>query len=142
MSSIPYTAKDLESHNAVSFGIQNSEGKFLTFWHYKFSFRTIPLGKAEANQTPEDAVQQEAWEELGIRVKTMRLLGEDHKVEIREGNTVHIHLYTFLVTAYDGEIQNMEPKKHSAIEWYTFEQLQALHPTSDGTKLFLYSLKR
>jgi 8-oxo-dGTP pyrophosphatase MutT (NUDIX family) len=137
MSSIPYTVKDLESHNAVSFGIENNEGKFLTFWHHKFSFRTIPLGKAEAGQTPEDAVKQEAWEELGIRVKTMQFLGEDSQTEIREGNTVHIHLYTFLVTAYEGEIKNMEPEKHKDIEWHTRKELQSLHPTSDGTMLFL-----
>ncbi len=135
--SIPWTPHDLENHDAISLVIQNNEGKFLTFWHNKFSFRTIPLGKAELGQTPEEAAKQEALEELGITVTSLTLLTTDIKHKVREGKHVEIHLFCFLVTAYEGDIVNNEPHKHKDIEWCDIEELRAIRPTSDATTLFL-----
>lgn len=134
---IPWTSHDLENHDAISLVIQNNEGKILTFWHNKFSFRTIPLGKAEKGQTPEDAAKQEALEELGITVTGLKLLGADMKQKIREGRVVCIHLFCFLVESFEGTITNNEPHKHADIAWCSLDELKALTSTSDATKLFL-----
>uniref|UniRef100_UPI0013D724D1 NUDIX domain-containing protein n=1 Tax=Acinetobacter baumannii TaxID=470 RepID=UPI0013D724D1 len=72
MSAVHLNRRDLENHDAVAMVIKDGLGRILTLYHAKFDFWTLPLGKAEPNQSVEQAAAAEAYEECGIEVREIR----------------------------------------------------------------------
>ncbi len=82
--------------------------------HIKFGVLTIPVGKPEEGETPEEAIAREMREELGVEINRMRKIERvlyysrydgDEKPEL-QANTV------FLVDEFSGTPESIEKHKH------------------------------
>ena len=79
-------------------------------------------GHVEAKESLEDALRREAWEELEIEIDSFQPLGAVYDpVEPAE-------IVIFIVTAWRGEPINAAPEEHSALGWFSVEEL----PSSAG----------
>jgi len=134
---INFTKRDLESHDALGLIVRDTAGHFLCFYHKKFSFWTIPLGKAEVDQTPEQAVVSEAREECGIEVLEVVKRYQATRVYLRESVRVVAFFFLYEIVKFEGQIQNREPHKHLQMVFKSIEELRDLPETSDATKLLI-----
>lgn len=86
-------------------------------------------GHQNLGESHEDALRRELKEELGIvPTRWEFLITVDEPNEAVNGNGQY-HFY--LVTAYDGVPQNLQPEEHSFVEWFEFEKAMNLpfaHP--------------
>lgn len=134
---INYTKRDLESHDALGLVIKDDNNRFLCLYHNKFLFWTIPLGKAEEGQSPEDAVVNEAKEELSIHVKRLKKIFQDTITYKRKGKYIVAFFFLYEINEYEGRVTNAEPEKHADMRYMTLDELRTLPNTSDATKMLL-----
>ncbi len=132
-----YTPGDLENHDAIGMVIQDDHGRILMFYHAKFQFWTIPVGKAEPHQTPYQGMCTEVFEECGITVTAATELKVRQYVYVRQGKPVSVNLHLYQVDVYEGTLQNLEPHKHPEMRFMTREQIKAEPELSDATLLLL-----
>lgn len=86
-------------------------------------------GHQTQGESREDALRRELMEELGIIPTSWKFLLSVDEPNPAENGDGQYHFY--LVTAFDGEPQNLQPGEHAFIEWFDFEQavnLKFAHP--------------
>jgi ADP-ribose pyrophosphatase YjhB (NUDIX family) len=108
----------------------------------------LPGGTVEFHETIKQAACREAAEELGITINEKDLVTV-HIQRIREKydkitNQIQqiLMLYFVEVIKWEGELQNLEPHKHSDLGWFEIDNLpqnlfslnaSALHDIKHGT---------
>lgn len=98
--------------------------KLLLVHNIKKELRIEPPGgkvKTAEGETPQKAAIREPYEELGIDVELLDLLGV-YPTETPEGT---FDAYMYLATR-KGEIVLKEPEKIGHAEWYSWDELQML----------------
>lgn len=108
-----YNADDLKSGKGIGAIIKDNEGNILMQEHIKYGFWTVPVGKVKENQTVEEALKEELFEECNIIIKDYRLLAQREWSYDREGKIVKVDGYLFEILDYVGNIENKEPHKHN-----------------------------
>ena len=76
-------------------------------------------GKVDAGEPWRDAVVREVEEEVGIRLTETRLLC----VVDLMADGQHWVSPVLLATAFEGEPRNVEPEKHSGMDWFALDAL-------------------
>ncbi|MFA5061301.1 MAG: NUDIX hydrolase [Candidatus Pacearchaeota archaeon] len=137
---INYTPGDLIDHHAVSAVIKNSEGDILMQDHVKYGFWTIPIGKAEPNQDPIEAIKQEAFEECNLMIKELKEIAYKEVEYERNENNIKAFTHVYEIISYSGELQNKEPHKHNEQKFMSLEEIKKIPYLSDSTIFFLESL--
>jgi len=92
-------------------------------------------GHVEPGEVPPQTLVRELQEELGITPTTWKYLETISLPADQASDPVTLHLY--LVTAWRGTPSNRQPEEHSAIGWFSMEQVSGLslaHP--DYPELF------
>jgi len=78
----------------------------------------FPGGKAENNETLQECLKRELYEELGIEVEVGAFLcSHKHVLNCKSA----IHLYAYEVTHLSGEFQLMD---HEEIRWVAVDELE------------------
>jgi ADP-ribose pyrophosphatase YjhB (NUDIX family) len=107
------TAEDIVDHEAVAAVIRD-KGMVLVFWHEKYNYFTLPVGKVKIGQSLRDALNEEIFEEIGIEViQCQHLVTFNEDYSRGEDVITHTVQHIFEVTEYRGVIKNAEPEKHS-----------------------------
>lgn len=86
-------------------------------------------GHQNRGESQADALRRELAEELGIVPTRWKFLLTANEPNEAANGAGQYHFY--LVTAYDGAAQNMQPEEHSVVEWFEFEEAMKLpfaHP--------------
>lgn len=84
-------------------------------------FWELPGGKAEANESPEEALRRELAEELGIKARDFNLIGVvRHKYK---ETSLPVTLHFFQVGAFDGE---PSARENQNLRWIGPEDLAEL----------------
>jgi ADP-ribose pyrophosphatase YjhB (NUDIX family) len=113
----------LDHTNKLVAGVFTVEGIYTpVLFHNKFKLWTIPVGKVEINETPQEALEREMLEELGVVIKEYELLISQ---TLEYNNTSHM-AFIYRIHEYDGDIKNKEPFKHRELfmaRYYDFAQL-------------------
>ena len=97
------------------------EGKLPSFW-------VTPGGKIEVNETLEEALIREIWEEVGIReIQIGDMIAEEHKISVLDHFPTHIINYLFLVHTPDCIINTSfatpyEQKNTLQTKWWSIEE--------------------
>ena len=120
---------DLKDHNAVGVVIMKNN-KVLMLDHIKFNMLTIPVGKGDGDESPEDAMIRETEEEIGIKLKKLKQIVYFKNDEVRNGITVHMNSYVYLCENFSGVPYNKEPNKHRDLFWMDFNDFLQLDTIS------------
>lgn len=120
---------DLKDHDAVGVVILKNN-KVLMLDHIKFNMLTIPVGKGDDGESPEDAMIRETQEEIGIRLRNLKQIVHFKNQEIRNGITVHMNSYVYLCESFTGTPYNKEPNKHRDLFWMDFDEFLHLDTIS------------
>jgi 8-oxo-dGTP pyrophosphatase MutT (NUDIX family) len=97
------------------------KGEVLVMDHVKAGSITIPVGKGDDGETPEQAIVREMKEELGVEITEMSC----EQIGWKDGRNPifdHDH-FVFTVIEYKGAIVNLEPTKH---RWVKFASKKAI----------------
>ena len=82
----------------------------------------FPGGHVEPEERPEDALRREVAEELGVELEGVDGAPVLHRVVPGTG----LDLTVWVSRCWRGQITNMQPEEHDAIEWFCFGQLAGL----------------
>lgn len=92
-------------------------------------------GRFEENESPEDCVLREAWEETGLRLESPRYCGIVTFVSDRwEGEYMHL----FHAEAFHGELRDCD---EGVLEWVPKPRFRTL-PQWEGDRIFLDLMER
>lgn len=142
------TSEDIKDHTGVGAVVHHhlNPNLILVFFHKKYQFWTVPVGKTDATDIPwiKKGMKIELKEELNIDSVRMNILGMFAKTYDRGRDIkTYIQSYLFDVYEYAGIPTNAEPHKHSMMEWKTIEELEQFKPRdlSDMTRFYIYLQK-
>jgi 8-oxo-dGTP diphosphatase len=76
-------------------------------------------GHMEAGESPEQTLQRELAEELGITITEWRYIETLHEPGGSKYGKIEYHWY--LVTGWDGTPINVQPEEHDYIQWFSLE---------------------
>jgi ADP-ribose pyrophosphatase len=82
---------------------------------------SLPGGRVEFMERIEDALVRELKEELGIDVEVESLLCVTN--HIVPADNAHWVSPAYLVRPVSGQVQNLEPEKTAAVEWFPLTRL-------------------
>ncbi len=135
-----YNSADLVDHEGVAAVIKNNQGEVLVFFHKKFEFWTIPIGKAESNESVYQGLCTELKEECGIDVIQAKEIATKQYASLREGKEIKLNSHVYEILEYSGEIINGEPNKHPVMKFVSIDELRNEKELSDATILYMETI--
>ncbi len=112
-------------------GIFIREGRALLFKRnskkYYAGLWDIPGGHIKKSEEPEAALRREMQEELGVIPHEFSLFRVYDETDPTSGE--QSRHYVYLVHAWEGEPQNLEPREHSQMGWFSLAELEGLEVT-------------
>ncbi len=88
-------------------------------------------GKFEENESPDECLLREAWEETGLRLTSWRCRGI--VTFLTNGPWEGEYMYLFTADGFEGQLKTCD---EGQLEWISREKLDSL-PKWEGDKIFL-----
>lgn len=95
----------------------------------------LPGGHIEEGESPEEAVQRECREELGIEVTSL----EPYAVHLSDPQ---IRAHGFRVIEWNGSPRNLVPEEHDQLRWASADDLGHLALADPALRLVLFQALR
>ena len=112
MKQIEVVAAIIHDADGRIFATQRGYGDMKDGWEF-------PGGKVEANETPEDALKREIWEELETKIVVEKLLiTVDYDYP-----KFHLTMHCYICSIESG---SLTLKEHEAARWLTMEQINSV----------------
>lgn len=88
----------------------------------------LPGGHMESGESAAEACEREVWEETGLKVKAVRLLGvysnPDQLVVYKDGGKAFFVVLNFEVTVLEGDIGLSD--ETTAFGWFTADEMETM----------------
>lgn len=82
----------------------------------------FPGGHVEDRERAEEALRRELFEEIGVEIGTVGGAPVLHRIDAVTG----LDLTVWLVTSWQGTVENRQPEEHDAVGWFTAKELRPL----------------
>jgi 8-oxo-dGTP pyrophosphatase MutT (NUDIX family) len=120
---------DLLEIPSVSVLVFDERDRALLIRHAEVDAWTTPGGAVEPRESPADAAVREAWEETGLHVELLRLLGvyggPQFTTTYRNGDAVSFAMMVFEGRAIGGELR-ADGEEALELAWFSPEDLAAV----------------
>jgi len=83
----------------------------------------LPGGHCELGESPDQTLDRELQEEIGVIPVLAQPLAEYQVVDATAGET---RLWVYLVIEWHGEPENRLPEEHDTLAWFTVDQASTL----------------
>jgi 8-oxo-dGTP diphosphatase len=113
MKQIEVVAAIIHDAEGRIFATQRGYGEWKDYWEF-------PGGKMEPEETTEEALMREIWEELETRIKVERLV---QTVEW-DYPAFHLIMHCYLCHVESG---HLELKEHEAAKWLNKDELESVN---------------
>jgi 8-oxo-dGTP pyrophosphatase MutT (NUDIX family) len=142
-----WTKEDLQSKYESISCIVRKGNEILVLYHEKLQKWTIPIGKINKGESISECVKREMKEELNIIPTKIKKLGDFTKIYHLEGHDIEIKSHIINIEEYSGEIENLEPHKHTGLMYFTDDVLCEMRGFSDSTNeamrhLIIFPIKK
>jgi len=108
--------------------IFNVHGEILLIQRKDDHLWAMPGGAFEVGETPAEAACREAWEETGIEVEPLALVGVYDSRLCGTVSRAHLYQFVFLCRPYDPDAQPSASNETLDARWYTEGKLPPLSP--------------
>ena len=112
MKNIEVVAAIIHDDNGRIFATQRGYGEFKDYWEF-------PGGKIEPDETRENALQREIWEELETKIIIERMVTTIQY----DYPSFHLVMHCFMCQIMSGRLTL---KEHKAARWLTKEELNSV----------------
>lgn len=109
MKILKVTAGIVKKENKILISQRKKEDKFSLLWEF-------PGGKIEINETPEECLKRELFEELNINVAVGKLFCISNYVI----SDIEIELMVFFIDSFEGDLI---VNAHEQIKWITIDEI-------------------
>jgi 8-oxo-dGTP pyrophosphatase MutT (NUDIX family) len=113
--------------------IEREDGRLLCVWNLRYKGWSLPGGKVEAGETPEQAVARELEEETGMLLKTATPLYDGpHGMKVDSTRGSHVHIFRVKAIGEPREIE-----KNCPVRWLSRSGFLRMSPFAEFyTKVF------
>lgn len=108
--------------------IFNSRGEILLIQRRDNALWAMPGGMLEVGETPAEGVCREAWEETGIAVRPLLLVGVYDSRRVGSRTQRHMIQFVFLCQALEAESQAIITEETLDARWFAEDALPPLSP--------------
>jgi 8-oxo-dGTP pyrophosphatase MutT (NUDIX family) len=108
--------------------IFNARGEILLIQRADDQLWAMPGGAFEVGETPAQAACREAWEETGIQVEPLALVGVYDSRLCGTKSWAHLYQFVFLCRPRDADAQPSLSNETLDVRWYAEADLPALSP--------------
>ncbi len=140
---IKFGNDDLVNHSSVGGIVLDKTGKNLCLlFHKKMNRWTIPVGHIDKGYTPDETIDKELKEEIGITVENKRrIVFKRIKVQFND-KTIQIRFHLYMIKKYQGIPKNKEPWAHKQMKFFPITELKNMRreDLSEFTWLWLDSI--
>lgn len=106
----------------------NERGEILLIQRADNKLWAMPGGAFEVGETPAEGACREAWEETGVAVEALQLIGVYDSRRCNSTSNNHLYHFVFLCRPRDAAPQPVITNETLAVGWYAEEVLPALSP--------------
>lgn len=106
--------------------IFNARGAILLIQRQDDRLWAMPGGGFEVGETPAEGVCREAWEETGLEVEPLALVGVYDSRKCGSRTPMHLYHFVFLCRPYDSEAQPGISNETLDARWFTEVDLPSL----------------
>jgi len=109
-------------HPAARILIENEKGEFLFIHRADNGLLGIPAGGLEENETIEECIKREVYEETGLKLKNLTTIGissnpKTQTVQYLNGDVIQYFCIEFLSTAWEGEPTILDLNEVTKVEF-------------------------
>jgi len=104
----------------------NARGEILLIQRADDRLWAMPGGAFEVGETPAEAACREAWEETGLAVEPLALIGVYDSRLVGSRTTAHLYQFVFLCRPRDPAAQPIVSNETLAVGWYAEANLPPL----------------
>jgi 8-oxo-dGTP pyrophosphatase MutT (NUDIX family) len=106
----------------------NAHGQILLIQRTDDQLWAMPGGAFEVGETPAEGACREAWEETGVAVEPLALVGVYDSRLCGSRTAAHLYQFVFLCRPRDPAAQPIVSNETLGVDWYAEEALPALSP--------------
>jgi 8-oxo-dGTP pyrophosphatase MutT (NUDIX family) len=108
--------------------IFNPAGEILLIQRQDDQLWAMPGGGFEVGETPAEAACREAWEETGVGVEPLKLIGVYDSRLCGSRTAAHLYQFVFLCRPRDADAQPSISHETLDVRWYAEDRLPPLSP--------------
>lgn len=125
-------------HPAARIIIENDQNEFLAIVKNDNGQLGIPAGALEEGETIEECIKREVWEETGLRVQNIQVIGissnpDREAVSYSNGDQIQYFTVEFYAYQWEGDLKINDTDEIKAVKFVPFDMANQLPANEQST---------